>query len=42
MSLLAYSIYMSAAGMSVNNMANQTSDILQYPMKNKFIMYWSA
>ncbi len=41
MSLLAYSIYMSAAGMSLNT-ANQTSDILRYPMKNKFIMYWSC
>ncbi len=35
------SIYTSAACMNVNT-ANQTSDILQYPMNNKFIMYCSC
>ena len=37
MSLLA-SIYTSAVGTSVNA-ANQTSDILRYPMINVFIVY---
>ncbi len=40
MSLLV-SIYTSATGTSVNT-ANQTNDILQYPMDNKFIMYCSC
>ncbi len=35
LNLLA-SIYTSVAGMSVN-MANQASDILQYPMNNKVV-----
>ncbi len=39
MSLLV-SIYTSAADTS--NTANQTNDILQYPMDNKFIMYCSC
>ncbi len=33
-------IYASAAGTSLNT-ANQTSDILRYPMDNKFIRYCS-
>ncbi len=40
MSLLV-SIYTSAAGTSVNT-ANQTNDILQYSIDNKFIMYCSC
>ncbi len=34
-------MYTSATGTCVNA-ANQTSDILQYPMNSKFIMYYSC
>ncbi len=35
---VGFSIYKSSASTSAN-MAYQTSDTLQYPMNNKFIMY---